>query len=391
MNPPVRLSPAHVQTAIRRHAPRPIELRNAIYAERFDWKTLFYDVYRAGPDVVLQGPPLFNLFEHLRESDLFEGAFRRLFPRARHFGQKKRGEIWLRTDADRIAFSGPLGSFDLEVQPEEHHRFAGRRVLLTQSKDNEIRWIIDWARFHRELHGADALLLYDNASTCYDSGELRCRLAEALPGMAIEVLDWPYIFGPQAGPGWAANGIEPDWDSDYCQVGVLQHARFRFLRDARSVMHNDVDELVIGNRGRGVFEAAEKSRNGLVKFDGRWISVVCESAIDRAQCRHADFIFDEGAQLPNSPAKWCIRPQAFSRKISWGVHNIFGGKGNDRIDDEFLFRHFRGITTNWNYERWSDDRLDCSTLLRDDGLIAAMRAGGLKAGADEVSARRAVA
>lgn len=391
MNPPVRLSPAFVQTDLVREAPRPVELRNAIYAERFDWKTLFYDVYRSGPDVVLQGPPLFNLLERLRQSDLFAGAFRRLFPRARHFAQKKRGEIWLRTDADQITFSGLLGSFDLEVQPEEHHRFAGKRVLLTLSKDNEIRWIIDWARFHRHLHGADALLFYDNASTRYDADELRRRLGEALPDMAIEVIDWPYIYGPQAGPGWAVNGVEPDWDSDYCQVGVLQHARFRFLRDAKSVMHNDVDELVIGNQGRGIFEATEKSRTGLVKFEGRWISVVGEKPVDPALCRHADFVFDEGLELPNSPPKWCIRPQAFSRQISWGVHNIFGAKGNEVASEEFLFRHFRGVTTNWNYERWSDTQPDTSSLERDDTLVTAMETAGIREACQPADEDRAAA
>ncbi len=267
----------------------------------------------------------------------------------------------------------------------------GKRVLLTLSKDNDIRWIIDWARFHRDLHGADALLFYDNASSRYDADELRRRLGEALPGMVIEVIDWPYIYGPQAGPGWAVNGVEPDWDSDYCQVGVLQHARFRFLRDAKSVMHNDVDELVIGNKGRGVFEATEKSRTGLVKFDGRWISVVGEQPVDPALCRHADFVFDEGLDLPNSPPKWCIRPQAFSRQISWGVHNIFGAKGNDVASEEFLFRHFRGVTTNWNYERWSDTQPDTSSLVRDGALVAAMEAAGIRQPAPHKGEGRAAA
>lgn len=377
MTPAIQLSPAWVQTDIVREAPRPVDLRHPLYAERFDWKTLFYDVYRVGRHVVLQGPPLFNLLEPLRQAEPFASGFRRFLPRARHYGMKKRGEIWLRTDANRIAFDCPLGRFDLAVQPSDHQRFAGKRVLLTLSKDNELRWIVDWARYHQRLHGAEALLFYDNGSRLYDRDELQARLAEALPEMDVEVIGWPYLYGPQAGPGWAVNGIEPDWDSDYCQVGVLQHARFRFLQQARSVMHNDVDELVIGTGGRGIFAAAEASRTGMVKFAGRWISVATDHPIDPVACRHADFTWDEGLAVEDSPPKWCIRPQAFGRGISWGVHNIFGARGNRVESTEFKFRHFRGVTTNWNYQRWSDDAIDRSGLVRDDALIAAMEQAGI--------------
>ena len=297
MTPAVALSPAFIQSAIVREAPRPPELRNHLYAERFDWQTLFYDVYRCGRHVVLQGPPLFNLLDELRQCEPFASALRGLFPKAVHYGMKKRGEIWLKSDAQRIVFDGPLGHFDLAVQPSDHARYAGKRVLLTLSKDNEIRWILDWARFHQRLHGAQSLLFYDNASQAYSYEELQARLQEGLPEMDVQVVSWPFLYGPQAGPNWAVNGFEPDWDSDYCQVGVLQHARFRFLQQARSVMHNDVDELVIGQSGASVFEAAERSRQGMVKFDGRWISVAGENPIDPARCRHADFVFDEGTHV----------------------------------------------------------------------------------------------
>ncbi|RJY09899.1 hypothetical protein [Aurantiacibacter aquimixticola] len=380
MTPDIRLTPAIIQTDIVRDAPRPPELRSALYAERFDWKTLFYDVYRCGRHVVLQGPPFLNLLGELRQSDFFNEALGGWLPAAHHYGRKKRGEIWLRSDATRIAFDSPLGRFDLGVQPSHHDRFAGKRMLLTLSKDNEVRWIVDWARFHRRLHGADALLFYDNGSSLYEPGELQARLSEALPAMDVLVLSWPYPYGPQAGPNWAVDGVEPDWDSDFCQVGVLQHARFRFLQKARSVMHNDVDELVIAHRGRSVFTAAEASRTGMVKFDGRWISVHAENGVDPAHSRHADFRHDEGAQVENSPPKWCLRPSAFSRSVSWGVHNIFGAKGNDAISDEFLFRHFRGITTNWNYQRWNDDAIDTAPLIRDERLVAACAAAGLEPG-----------
>ncbi|MFX8481515.1 hypothetical protein ABTL74_19375, partial [Acinetobacter baumannii] len=79
----------------------------------------------------------------------------------------KRGEIWLRSRDDHLRLDGPLGAFTLPVQPNLSHLFAGRRVLLTLSRNNAPRWIADWIRFYATLHGADAVLLYDNASDRY--------------------------------------------------------------------------------------------------------------------------------------------------------------------------------------------------------------------------------
>ena len=385
MSQTLQLSAAFVQTDVRRDSPRPPEFHSERYVERYDWNTLFYDVYRVGEHVVLQGPPLFNFLPELRKADIFAKAMRFPFPKARHLAMSKRGEIWFKTDLDRIAFDCPLGSFDLAVQPDQHARFAGRRAIVTQSKNNQIRWIIDWARFHNRMHGADALLFYDNGSDIYDCAELQRRLDEAVPEMLIQVVPWPYVFGAQGGPDWAVNGIVPDWDSDFGQVGVLQHARFRFLPQARSVLHNDIDELVIGTGNRSVFEAAEQSPTGMVKFEGRWISVVGDGLVDTETCRHADFTLDEGADVANCPPKWCMRPQAFGRKISWGVHNVFGARCNDQITPEFLFRHFRGITTSWKYERWKTEAPDTTKLVRDNDLIAAFEATGLEPGSENTA------
>ncbi|MBH5321823.1 glycosyltransferase family 92 protein [Aurantiacibacter sediminis] len=378
MTAPVRLSSALVQTDIRRDSPRPHHLRQEDYADLYDWKTLFYDVYRCGKHVVLQGPPLFNLLNELKKARPFANWFTWPFPKAKYINLKKRGEIWVKTDASHIAFEGTLGSFDLKVQPDGSDRFAGKRVLVTQSKNNRIGWIADWLRFHHVLQGADAALIYDNGSSDYDIDQLQSELSLAVPDMDVLVISWPFPFGPQAGPLWEMEGGMPDWDSDFCQVGVVQHARFRFLQKARSVMHNDIDEMIISQGDRTVFEAAEQSPNGMVKFDGRWISTHSDHPVEPGKCSHADFVHDEGEHAELSPPKWCIRPQAFSRKHSWGVHNIFGARGNDEITDEFLFRHIRGVTTSWHYDRWNLGSEDRSALRRDEVLANAWEQAGLK-------------
>ena len=67
-------------------------MRNAAYAEQYDWDTLFYDVYRVGKDIVFQGPPYFNLLEPLKRSSGLRGRFRWPWPEAKHVGRDKRGD-----------------------------------------------------------------------------------------------------------------------------------------------------------------------------------------------------------------------------------------------------------------------------------------------------------
>jgi hypothetical protein len=79
---------------------------------------------------------------------------------------------------------GELGSFTFSVSPNESDMFRDRRVIFTMSKDNPIEWILDWVRFNRDIHGADAVLIYDNGSSAYDSATLSaalrsCRASDA--------------------------------------------------------------------------------------------------------------------------------------------------------------------------------------------------------------------
>jgi hypothetical protein len=363
-------------TGLRRHAARPAHLQNDSYAARYDWDTLFYDVYRVGRHVVLQGPPFLNLLDPLKASAPFTRAFG--WPRfaARHFGQKKRGEIWLRTAADRLAIDGPIGRYNIPVQPDMAPLFAGRRVITTLSQNNDLRWIADWAAFYARLHGADGVLVYDNASTAYSLAELQATLDEAskgaFPALAVS---WPFPYGPQGGPAGAVGGHEPDWDSDFCQTGMLQHARHRFLRQARSVLNVDIDELVLDDAGTSIFVAAEQARSGMIKFPGVWIANAAGHHVTRANCRHADFVLRDSPLDALCPPKWCLVPGKADRLVdSWSVHNVFGAAGNRTVSETFAFRHMRGISNSWKEDRWGEGRVSAADLPRDEVLAAAFRA-----------------
>ena len=373
----VTLDPA---CGIRRDSLRPPALRNAAYAGQYDWDTLFYDVYRAGPHVVLQGPPFLNLLAGLKASTPLRGAFG--FPSfgARHMGEKKRGEIWWRSDADRVVLDGPLGRHEIPVQRDGAALFAGRRVITTLSKDNDLRWIADWVRFYRRIHGADGALVYDNGSSAYALEELQACLNEAAAGEMVAVaISWPFRYGPQGGLAGMVDGVEPDWDSDFCQTGSLQHARFRFLRAASAVLNVDIDELVLGDGS--IFAATEQARSGFIKFPGQWVAAHAPHPISRATCRHADYTLSELPVEAVCPPKWCVVPGRGDRRAdSWSVHNLFGARANRTLSDAFTYRHLRAITTSWKEDRWAGEQGDPARLPVDDALVQAYREAGLARG-----------
>lgn len=374
----MKLSPVVLPSgaSVLRESPRPERLRNERYVGQFDWDTLFYDVYRVGRDVVFQGPPLFNLAEPLLAVPLLRNRFGPLFPRSRRIERNRASEIWLRSDEDSLKLDGPLGQFDVTVQPNLSNRFAGRRVLHTLSKDNEPRWIIDWIRYYERVHGADAVLFYDNASTRYTAPELEAELAAAFPTMAITVVHWPFRYGPQGGLAGAVDGIETPWDSDYCQTGSLQHARFRFLREAKSVLNVDIDELVVGPEP--IFAATERARGGFLKFSGQWITSATPRAATVADCRHGDFVLQDVQETEICPPKWCVVPAACDNvRHTWSVHNLFGSKANNRVTADYAYRHMKGISNNWKYDRWNAGAFDPARFREDVALRNAMTAAGL--------------
>lgn len=368
-------------SGILRQPPRPPHLRNAAYAEQFDWDSLFYDVYRVGRHVVFQGPPLLNLREGVERSDYFASRLRGLFPRARLIERNRSSEYWVRESRDHVTFDGPLGCFDISVQPNLSERFVGRRVLHTLSRNNDIAWIVDWMRFYVAVHGADALLLYDNASTDYSSAELRAVLASTFPELPVAVVDWPFRYGPQGGMAGAVDGQPTEWDSDYCQTGSLQHARFRFLTRARSVLNVDIDELVLSTRGRSIFAATESALGGFIKFAGHWVSATTPHGVARNGGRHGDFWLLDAEEADRCPPKWCVVPaKVDSFRHCWSVHNLFGTRRNRKISTEFTYRHMRGISKGWKENRWDAVPYDPTRFTRDEALHTAFTQAGLLTG-----------
>ena len=113
------------------------------------------------------------------------------------------------------------GSKVLDIRPSARQVFRGRRVLFTLSKNNHPTWICDWMRFHRDLHAADAVLLYDNASTIYTADALLEKMNQVSGYSSICVVSWPYKYGPAGSrPGHVGLRIQPGWRDGRCSLAL---------------------------------------------------------------------------------------------------------------------------------------------------------------------------
>jgi hypothetical protein len=365
-------------TRLRREPTRPVALRDESFEQQFDATTLFFDAFHCedGDRIVLLGPPLLNLAPAFGAVHIVALPSRvRCAFDLRHLDRHMQAWVKAPRGTERLRFSGALGEFDVEVASPRPSPFRDRRVIFTLSKDNEIEWIRDWVRFNRDIHGADAVLVYDNASTRYTSGEL-LDAVRSIKGIAeAAIVHWPFRYGPQ---GTLARGL---WDSDFCQLGAWEHARRRFLANARSVMNSDIDELVLCDDGGSIFDKAERSAFGTARYGGRWV-VAADHQKAGALPRHRDFDVMLRPQMQRTHfllkrdavacfPKWTLVPRRCPDRTQWKVHTI-GGWLPARLKTRGVgFRHFREIGGNWKYDRKTRESFDPVRHVRDDALARA--------------------
>ena len=337
----VRLDPLGGTSRI---PPRRPTLRGPSYEDDYDFSTLFFDCFFdvTGNSATLIGPPLLNLEHDLGIAFVTLPDMRPAAWRMTPLTLGTLISVEMPEGSTGIVLQTRDGEHPIAVQPNLSGMFAGRRTAFTLNKDNELQWIIDWAMFSVRVHGANGILVYDNASTRYSVAEIRQALECLGPDIEVAVVPWPFPYGPFDGRGGDTYGI---WDSHYCQLGMLEHARRRFLATARSVLNTDVDELVISTDDRSLFEIVENRDLGYLVIDGYWV----ENAPRPAQGipRHRDFVqVAQGSESGCFP-KWAAVPQRIPNSAQWLVHEI-SGMPDGAIAPSLSLRHFKAINTNWD-------------------------------------------
>ncbi|MEQ1771193.1 MAG: hypothetical protein ABL879_15280 [Devosia sp.] len=314
---------------LSRYEPVPVELRHPEHDARVDAKSLFYDVFWDGRQLVMIGPPLRN-FEALIRLDTIriDGERPSRAPVLRQMHGCQITTLALPTRPQQIKFELDWPTEAALVQPSGFDLFRGRKVITTKSRDNRLDWIADWVDFHVRAHGVDAVLFYDNNSTLYSPDELLARI-RTVPGVDVAVVvPWSHKWGY-----WNKH-----ISADYTQVTILEHARRRFLRDARGILSCDVDEMVVSKGGRSLFDWLDQSLRGAIHFHGTNIESVTPPT---APLRHRDLSYGSGK---SSPDKWAAIPRLMPDKVQWHIHGA-GGRSRSTRARDLTFRHFIPITT----------------------------------------------
>ena len=355
------------QSQVWRERPRPSEQRQSDYDNKFEFNTIWYDAFRSHIDdsVIAIAPPPLNLAQPLGESSFrLDGAARPLCLRA--FDRNAR-LWWSGIPAARtLAVEGPLGNLECPVGENLSRLFAGRRVLMTVSKDNRLDWIRDWLRFNVQVHGADAVLFYDNLSGAYPLEQLQATLA-AVPGIRqAVVVRWPFKWGPGGTTG-------DNWDSNFSQLGAWEHARWRFLQNASSVLNSDIDELVLSDDGRSVFEAVENSQTGYIRYMGYWVTSITRRTVDWPNRRHLDFDVVCRPGVLDCDGKWAVVPHKCSFSAQWNAHFVVAMDSDEVAASGFSYRHFQSISNSWKYDREFVPDFDPGQHAQDDSMRELLR------------------
>lgn len=359
------VSPAISSTPqFKRTPPRPVELQEDGYLEKYDSDTVVYDACRIGSDVVLTCPPLLDLEERFATA-LSESLSEFVEVDISHLDRVSIVKLKnFPADVKYLAFEVEGWSFRGDINAERLADYAGKTVLFTKSKNNDLTWIEDWVKYHVANHGVNAVLLYDNGSTDYPAAEvLRAISVEGVD--VATVVEWPFKFGPQGGK-WSGPAKRP-WDSDYCEYAIIEHARRKYLSSADVVIGHDIDELLVIEDGRTLQQVLEACKADYLTYSGLWIEDIRDD-LERPPS-FADYLYAESKGSPTT-RKWVAQPIRINAAKQWRTHSVTGS--SPEVSAVLKHRHFKGITTNWKWDRAKPRRTPSATQVVDYTLVRFM-------------------
>jgi len=321
--------------------------RDDSFEDKFDYQTLFYDVFwsQDGLDVICIGPPF-----HFPDHDLDELSAHALpsgerctLVHDRLAGRPLNGR-------SRFRARLPKGSTGLDVsfgnvrqilaiQPNLSSLFLDQKIIVTTTQNNKIEWIVDWINFHSERYSIRNYILVSNNETAYDINQYLyaiqrfCNLDHCL------VVAAPFPYGPLSLKKFGGRR-----DSNFLQVALYDIALQRFGCSAKAMINLDIDELLIADDGRRLDQLVSdpEFRSALIP---RYNAYHDPALLDRPP-RHADHdrISFKHAILP----KWVVNPQSMRGLDQLHVHDVIGHERQLLPRAEIYIAHCHGIGTGWN-------------------------------------------
>ena len=328
-----------------REPPRPLDKMTPDYLARYDGHTLAVDVFNAGDSLRFIGPPLLNLESYVGGAKIrFDGVEQAQFEWT-DFSRMSRFKAARRGNVDRVELTFGRERFETSAAGDDLETFAGTNALITMNKNNSLENIRDWATNFAVNHNVNALILYDNRSSAYGLDELAAVL-DKVPLEVVYLVDWPYKFGNTGGP-------DQIWDSDFGIYMCWEHARWRFLQNANSVIISDVDEFPVSESGRTIVDHLEASEYGAINYPVRNVPPVRLPSIEKKSVRlHSDYGYTNSAFTLYSK-KLAFQPKRLPENVQVGNHSIYGWERKTAFVDDVIARHMQGLHYDWRDGDWS--------------------------------------
>lgn len=349
----VKISPCIIPESVsyRRVPPRPAHLQPDDYNDKFDFSTLSFDTFFSENKIVFSGPPLYGL-EKLIEQGSFQLDHQDYSKNVAvtHFDRLQANHIQnIDQQPNELTWTYEDLTIHTTINDNFLNEFKDKKVLFTLSKNNKFEWIYDWILFYKKYHDIDTVLFYDNNSDNYTLDELKTYLLEKDINVDVYLVPWNFKYGPQGGI-YSGKGKTP-WDSDYCQYGMFEHAKHRFLKYSAGVINADIDELIITPNNESIFKLLA-GHQGLL-YPGYWIQSI---ALDPNQeTRFYNYAYRSKADQ-HTDNKWCINPSKIDDQIQWKVHSI--RKTTLKSIKGVYYAHFKAINYNWKTQRINNVNLD---------------------------------
>lgn len=354
---------------LRRRPRAPTRRRPEEFYHRFEDRALVYDCFwhADGKRILLVGPPPMNLMPAFQAARFVALPSKAALEPTYHpsLSTMITALAGAPEGTREVAMSLAGQDFVLKVQPNHSAELAGRRILFTMSKDNELGWIAEWARWHAALHGTDAIVFFDNGSSRYGLGEIEETLLGVGGIEKVSVQSWPYAYG-MTDP---ALRMDPFYIL-FLQVSSMSVVLRRFAAHAYGLLNADVDELIATPAGTAIFDLAKQSNHGLIVMRGRYLEAVANGAGDGPRThRHFLYSHRDPRQARSGPKKWALdptRPWLERLSVHPYMHWILGRPWFSKsMPAGVFYRHFRGINTNWKHERTGPRHGSDSDLVQD--------------------------
>ena len=356
---------------MRREPMRPVELRKDYFNgmkfnENFDWDNLWYDAVQLHQScIVLIGPPLYHTSNQLPTKCKFTDD-NNVALSFRSFEMDRAGMTAINT-------TGWVNNLKMISNTETVipvnricEDFNDRYCMFTLQKDNPISWIKQWITYHHVNFGIDGILIYDNGSKGYSLDDLESQLQT--PGVVVKVVSWDMPYGPQ---GFDCNYYNT-WDSDYAQSSMFEHAKRRYLSNAKIAINADVDELLAMSYSTLDDVINHINQEGVAGYcyKGRWIEPYDLAnnkpayEVSLGDRQFIDYYCTDSRNIIGIGNKWMLIPGK-ALNSQWVVHSTGAAM---RQNHDIYYGHYMPMNTNWSWDRDGFDG-DATGLVADEKLM----------------------